>query len=203
MRKKRTVITTLLVIAVIIGSFVIFFNPSTGLVLNAKLNEVSSGGYTSTHNNTTYTVSWVKLSISFSFPLELDPNRLNFYVTIENGTFPLGGNIGNSSGVNVTYHINWYPHLLATGENNNMSFISTSFFGKIVNPDGHEVGDTQLIAYRGGIPFSNGTISGDSFVQSGAIVNLTFPSSTLNGITVTMQYAGAYGSPSIVLSRYN
>ena len=201
MRKRSVAISALVVAIILAASFFAVLNPTTGKVFNGTLREVSSGTQTFSVNNITYHDSWVKISITYSVPLKLDPEMLLFIISDSNGTFNLGHNLNDLTRANVSFSYDRTPHLLATGIQNGISYSSTAFSGKISNPGGGVVGSSPVPNSASGEPLVSIFSTGDTMVQSGAALNLTLPSAILAGFTITMEYMGAYGSSSISLSQ--
>ena len=197
-RRLKVVISLVIAIAILLSSYFVVFNPSTGVASNLKLTEVDSGYTTWVYNNTTQVSPWVNLSIKFFLPLGLDPARLSFLVNAPNGELPFHWLLFNQSvgEVNVTYRSYEVPHWLArTGLNG--ADTSSMVFGNITNPDGNLVGGYSVNSPLGGFTW----INGDSVVQSGGIIHLVFEStiSSLQGFAVTAQNSGAQGSSSVTL----
>ncbi len=202
--KKRKIALSILVAAVLfLAIFFTIVNPMTGKVFNGNLRELSSGTQTFTTNNTTFHDSWVRLSITYSVPLKLDPEMIFFNISDDNGSFSLGKGLTNQSTANLSFSYSRTPHIMTTGLNNGLPYASTAFSGEIMNPDGRVVGSTPLFYTADGTPIVSIFSTGDNMVQSGAVLNITLPSSSPTGFTITMHYMGAYGSSSIPLNQLN
>ncbi len=201
MKKRKIALSILVVAVVLVASFFTVLNPTTGKVFNGKLRELSSGSHTFTANNTTYHDSWVRLSITYTFPWKLDPDMLLFKISDSNGTFSLGHDLNNLNSANLSFSYGRTPHIVATGMKNGFPYFSTAFFGEILNPDGKVVGSTQPPILANGEPLVSIFSTGDIMVQSGAVLNITLPSASPTGFTITMHYMGAEGSSSISLSK--
>lgn len=200
MRKRGIIFSVLLVAVVIIAAFFTVINPTTGKVFNGNLMEMSSGAKTITVNNTTYHDSWVILSITYSVPLKLDPEMLMFNLTDSNGTFSLGHDLTNLTSANLSFSYDRTPHILATGMASGYPYASTAIIGEITNPDGSVVGSTPVPHSANGDPMVSIFSGGDTMVQSGAMVNITLPSPSPVGYSITMKYMGASGSSTVQLT---
>ncbi len=207
MKKLRVLISALVVVLLVIVSFVAVVNPTTSVVFRGNIMEASSGEYTFVNNNTTYTSNYVDIMLTYSLPVHLDPNRLNFTLAKQNGTFTEpdirnnGSSIQNVSleYVNLTYS-SGYPHILTIYYMKGLKATSTEIHGEIYNPNGVQVGNAPSVIYQNGSYNPAKWIAEESYVQSGAIVNLSLGNLPLSGLVLTLHYTGAAGTSSIILS---
>ncbi len=183
--KTRVILAGTIVVITIVGLYSMLLSPSTNVVMGVKLNEVSTGSSTFASNNVTYHHPYADISLTFNLPLNMNPARLEFYVTNQQHEIPVFGGIV-VSGINITYLGNSYPHWEATlpAKVTGTAGYWTGFTGIATNPDGRIVGGA----------FNNGSfIPGDSLVKSGALLHLTFPAgvSSVQGFSVTVIYRGS------------
>ncbi len=183
--KTRVILAGTIVVITIVGLYSMLLSPSTDLVMGAKLHEVSTGSSTFVSNNVTYHYLCANISLTFKLPLNMNPAKLEFYVTNQQHEIPVFGGIV-VSGINITYPGNSYPNWLATlpGKVTGTVEYWTGFTGTVTNPDGRNVGGSS----------NNGNfIPGDSVVKSGALLRLTFPVgvSSVQGFSVTEIYRGS------------
>lgn len=185
--KKFKIIFSASVSAILIsGAFLALYHPDTNHVKNAELTLLNTGTSSSIAQNVTYSYGWANISIVFSGPRSLQPDRLVFYVTnvtheVQAPDLPyFSGHWLTVPGINVTYPGNSYPNWVATFEKVNSW---TGYTGVVTNPDGRIVGGSV----------SNGTFyPGDTAVNSSAILRLTFPAyvTSLQGYVVEAIYSG-------------
>lgn len=206
MKKLRVLISALVVVLLVIVSFVAVVNPTTSVVFRGNIMQASSGEYTFVNNNTTYTSNYVDIMLTYSLPVHLDPSRLNFTLAKQNGTAFTEPYFTNNGSYNVSldyFNLTYstpYPHILTIYYVNGHKVTSTAIEGEIYNPNGVPVG-TAPIATFGNVGFNGSNwIAGESYVQSGAIVNLSLGNLPLSGLVLTLHYAGAAGTSSIILS---
>lgn len=197
-KRLRLVLSVVIVVTILLTSFLLFFNPSTGVTTDFQLSEVNSGYSYFDYNNTTYVSPWVNLNITFSVPLGLDPARLIFQINAPKGETPFTWVFYKQSfnSVELPFYSAFVPHWIAV---RNSTIFNSMVTGNITNPDGNNVGGYPVI-----IPYDGFTwVNGDSVVQSGAMINLTFESTihSLQGFTVTASYIGAHGTASVILTQ--
>lgn len=200
MSKSRVIISALVVALLVIVSFLTLINPTTSVVFKGNISLASTGEYSFANNNTTHTSEYVDILLTYSLPVHLDPNRLNFSLEKKNGTFiePYQRSNVSLQYLNLTYY-GWYPHILTVYYINNIKATSSEITGEIYNPGGVLVGDTFTHNYFDGNITSFNTVNGDSYVQSGAIVKLPLGNLPLSGLTLTLHYTGAAGTSSLTL----
>lgn len=201
MRKRKIALSVLVVAVLIVALFFTILNPMTGKVFNGNLEELSSGSYNITVGNATYHNSWVRLSITYTVPLKVNPDMLLFVISESNGSFSLGHDLNNLTTANLTFSYAQNPHLVATGLTDGLPYVSTAFTGEIMNPDGNVVGSTPVPFSANGVPLVSIFSTGDTMVKSGAVLNITIPSASPAGFSITMKYMGALGSSSIQLAN--
>lgn len=183
--KTRVILAGTIAVITIVGLYLMLLSPSTNLVMGAKLNEVSTGSSTFVSNNVTYHYPYADISLTFNLPLNMNPARLELYVTNQQHEIPVFGGIV-VSGINITYSGNSFPHWIARLPAKLTGTVEywTGFTGTVTNPDGRIVGGAS----------NNGNfIPGDSLVKSGALLYLTFPAgvSSVQGFSVTVIYRGS------------
>lgn len=189
--KKRTVLFAIAVIAIlIVGLYLVIVNPTTAVFTQISLTQVGSGSYSvKVANNETFTLNYVNLTLKFSLPNGLDPVRLQFDLRSPQGSPILVGTGENLAIVNLTYSSFTYPHWLIYLP----KLSSDAFNADVTNPDGVTVGGNLPCNSSTECPTQN---NGDSAIESGATITLTFPDSlnSTQGYVFTAVYQNAFGS---------